>query len=459
MQVFLRALGCRLNEAELQTWGQQFIDGGFQLSTSALDADLLVLNTCAVTAEAARKSKQILRRMHRDNPTARLVVTGCYASLDESEASEILGVDLVVPNSQKDQLVGIAIEQFFHEDELLQTMPAFATEPGESALYLRNRDRAFIKIQDGCRYKCSYCIVTKARGSEVSRTIADIVGQVNQYVEEGIHEIVLTGVHVGGYGSDINETLYDLVSAILNDTDIPRVRFASVEPWDLPDQFFALFKNKRLMPHMHLPLQAGSDTVLRRMSRRCNKQSFRDLVAHARSSIANFNVTTDIIVGFPGETDEEFEESLDFIEEIGFGHIHIFSYSHRDGTRAAKLPGVLTNAIKKQRSKRLQILAAKLKQQAQQEMLGQTVDVLWESGYKVPMIGVGQEDNSVIFSGYTPNYHRITTQMPEDASGLIIPTTVNALSDESQGLNRHLCGNINSSNLGKLSSLISVKQI
>ena len=280
MQVYLKTLGCRLNEAEIQTWSQQFIDAGHQLS-SLVDADLLVLNSCAVTGEAARKSRQLIRRLHRENPNARLVVTGCYASLDQDEAAAILGVDLVVDNLDKDQLVEKINEHFQYQQQLLPIMPAFATEPGESALFIRNRDRAFIKIQDGCRYRCSYCIVTVARGDERSRPISAIIDEINNYSAQGIKEIVLTGVHVGGYGSDLNVSLMQLVEHILADTDIARLRFASVEPWDLPENFFRLFENERLMPHMHLPLQSGSDTVLTRMSRRCRQNSFITIVNKA----------------------------------------------------------------------------------------------------------------------------------------------------------------------------------
>jgi threonylcarbamoyladenosine tRNA methylthiotransferase MtaB len=457
MDVYLRTLGCRLNEAELQTWSQQFIDTGYQISNCSDKADLLVLNTCAVTGEAARKSRQILRRMHRDNSAAKLVVTGCYASLDESEAAGILGVDLVVPNSKKDQLVEIINEQFNLDGELIQTMPAFATEPGEAALFTRNRERAFIKIQDGCRYKCSYCIVTKARGAEKSRTIGDITDEINGLSDNGVNEVVLTGVHVGGYGSDLNVSLKDLIEAILDDTDIKRVRFASVEPWDLPEGFFNLFDNPRLMPHMHLPLQSGSNSVLRRMSRRCNQDSFSSLIEQARKYVPGFNATTDIIVGFPGETDYEWQESLDFIQQIGFGHIHIFSYSHRAGTRAAKLGDQLTTELKKRRSKELSAIAKTMKAAALKEQLGQKVKVLWESGKET------LPDGRIRFSGYTPNYHRVFADLSGDASRKILPVTLTQLSTDGLSLEGNIDLSIQSAlprrDEHKSASSISVKQL
>jgi len=448
MRVFLRALGCRLNEAELQLWSQQLVDAGHQLS-SMEKADLLILNSCAVTAEAARKSRQLIRRLHRENPTARLVVTGCYASLDESEAASILGVDLVVSNAEKDQLVEKINGHFQHDEQLLQTMPIFATEPGESALFTRNRDRAFIKIQDGCRYRCSYCIVTVARGDERSRTISDIIDEINGYVTQGINEIDLTGVHVGGYGSDLNVTLMQLVETILADTDIARIRFASVEPWDLPEHFFQLFQNQRLMPHMHLPLQSGSDAVLKRMSRRCYQESFSSLVSKAKEAVSGFNITTDIIVGFPGETEYEWQESLEFINRIGFGHIHIFSYSHREGTRAAKLSNQIPSNIKKMRSKELTEIAKKMKQNVLSTMINQKVDVLWESGIEQ------KADNLFQFSGYTANYHRVNTLASGDISGLILPVTIDRISTD----NRGLIGEVELPDKPLRAPLISVKQI
>jgi len=423
MRVFLRALGCRLNEAELQLWGQQFIDAGHQLS-SMEEADLLILNSCAVTGEAARKSRQTIRRLHRDNPTARLVVTGCYASLDSKEVESILGVDLVVGNDEKEQLVARVNEHFQHDEQLLPTMPVFATEPGESALFVRNRDRAFIKIQDGCRYRCTYCIVTVARGDERSRSIEDIINEVNNYAKQGIQEVVLTGVHVGGYGSDLNVSLMQLVKAVLAETDINRLRFASVEPWDLPEHFFELFENPRLMPHMHLPLQSGSDKILKKMARRCNQLNFTRLVNEARRAIKNFNVTTDIIVGFPGESEQEWQESLEFIQQTGFGHIHIFNYSHREGTKAAKLADQIPSDIKKYRCKELSKIANEMKKDAMRKILGSQREVLWESGFKQ------LSENSYQFSGYTPNYQRIITEAPVDISGLILPTTIDDFSKD-----------------------------
>ena len=404
MKVHLKALGCRLNEAELEQWSQQFRAAGHQIVPSVPDADVLILNTCAVTQDASGKSRRLLHRLYRENPEARLVVSGCYATLQADEVAQVMGVDLIVPNMEKDALPSKVMQAFASP-----TMPQIATEPGETPLFLRGRQRAFIKIQDGCRYRCTFCIVTVARGEERSRSELDIINEVNQLSQENVQEIVLTGVHVGGYGSDIGSSLYALVQRILQETDIPRIRFASVEPWDLPDDFFALFANPRLMPHMHLPLQSGADSVLRRMARRCKTAEFAELVAQARRQVPGFNVTTDIIVGFPGETDAEWQETLAYVERIGFGHLHIFTYSAREGTKAARLPDPVAAPIKKQRSQALHELGDQLKHAWLQSQLGQTVAVLWEYGKPDEMQG-----HTTTYIGYTPNYCKVAVTVPSD---------------------------------------------
>lgn len=397
MKVHLKALGCRLNEAELEQWSQGFRAAGHSIVTAAPDADIVILNTCAVTHEASAKSRRLLNRLYRENPAAKLVVSGCYATLQANEVANTLGVDLVVPNTEKDQLATKVMETF-----ALPVMPDIATEPGENSLFMRGRHRAFIKIQDGCRYRCTFCIVTVARGDERSRTEASIIEEINQLSSQGVQEIVLTGVHVGGYGSDLVESsLYTLVKRILAETDMPRIRFASVEPWDLPEDFFALFSNPRLMPHMHLPIQSGADSVLRRMARRCKTTEFSHLVQQARAAIPDFNVTTDLIVGFPGETEAEWQETLGFVEQIGFGHVHIFTYSPRAGTKAAGLANPVAENIKKQRSQALHQLAEQSQQAWLQQQLGKRVPVLWERSR--------EQDGQLIYTGYTPNYCKVIT--------------------------------------------------
>jgi len=409
VQVHLTTLGCRLNEAELENWAADFMSRGHDITQKPEQADIVVINTCAVTQDAVRKSRQLIRRTHRNNPTAKLVISGCYSSLNKTIADEIEGIDLVIPNQDKERLVELTTQKLN-----LLTMPSEATIPGETSLFKRGRQRAFIKIQDGCRYRCTYCIVTVARGSERSRAIADIVSEINNLTRQGIHEAILTGVHVGGYGSDIQSDLYELIKAILSDTDLPRLRLASVEPWDLPDKFFELFSNPRLMPHMHLPLQSGSDGVLKRMSRRCKTADFKRLIDYARSEVTDFNITTDVIVGFPGETEEEWQESMEFISDAEFSHIHIFSYSKREGTKAAELADQISNDIKKMRSIELHQLAAKMKRIYLQKHVHREFSILWEGSSKTEQAGPTR------YFGYTPNFVR--TQIDIDSSEVLTNT-------------------------------------
>ncbi len=403
MQIHLKTLGCRLNEAELETWAQAFQAGGHNITRNLSDAQLVIINSCAVTQDAVKKSKQLIRRIHRDNPQAKLVVSGCYATLNESEAAQLMGVDLIVSNKDKNQLVEKTLTELN-----LDSMPVMSAEPGEVSLFSRGRQRAFVKVQDGCRYRCTFCIVTVARGEERSRSTQEVVDEINLLHSQGIQEAIITGVHLGGYGGEIGSNLVELISEILEKTEIPRLRLGSLEPWELPDGFFDLFKNPRLMPHLHLPLQSGSDSVLRRMARRCKTEEFREIVNLARKTIPHFNITTDIIVGFPGETEQEWQESYEYIKSIGFGHIHIFSYSPREGTKAANLPDQISQEIKKYRSRLLHELAETMKRKFVEENMGLLAHVLWEGHTESLTNGY------IRYFGYTPNYIRTACDVSAD---------------------------------------------
>lgn len=424
MKVHLQTLGCRLNEAELETWSRGFQERGHQLCGEPDQADLVVINTCAVTDEAVRKSRKLLRRTHRNNPLAKLVVSGCYASLDPRQAADELGVDLLVPNPDKDRLVEIA-ERELH----LDSMPRSATEPDANPLFARGRQRAFIKVQDGCRYRCTYCIVTRARGEERSRPLAEVVEQVDRLYAEGVQEVVLAGVHIGGYGSDNGSSLRELMARVLSDTDVPRVRIGSVEPWDLPEDFWRLFENPRFQPHLHLPLQSGSDSVLRRMSRRCKKAEFERLVHQGRDAVADLNITTDVIVGFPGESEQEWRESLEFVEHIGFGHLHIFPFSPRSGTKAAGLPGQVGAPVKKQRGMELRELARQMKLDNLRRHVGRRMPVLLEGRSRLP----GMQD---FWFGYTPNFLQVMVRADDgaDLQNRILPIELRRIAEDGEAL-------------------------
>ncbi|HEY8144987.1 MAG TPA: tRNA (N(6)-L-threonylcarbamoyladenosine(37)-C(2))-methylthiotransferase MtaB [Kofleriaceae bacterium] len=397
--VYLTQLGCRLNEAEVEAWARSFRAAGHRVVASPERAQLMVVNTCAVTAEAARKSRKLVGGLHRRNPSARLVVTGCFAELEPQAAAQLIGVDLVVANRDKERLVERATRELD-----LAAMPDLATEPDGAHAFREARTRAFVKVQDGCRNRCTFCVVTIARGEERSRTVEEIVAEVRELEAGGCREIVLCGVHLGGYGSDLGLDLATLVDRLLRATSVPRVRLSSLEPWDLPDDFGQLWSESRLLPHLHLPLQSGSDRVLRRMARRCLTAGYADLVARLRRDIPDLHLTTDLIVGFPGESEADFADSLAFAEAIGFAHVHVFPFSPREGTRAAALSGRLRGDEIRARSAELHRLAARMKAEHLARAVGQTREVLWETA---------EVEDSVVrrFAGYTDTYLRVEVVM------------------------------------------------
>lgn len=387
-RVKLMTLGCRLNEAEAEDWALRFQQHGFCIVGSAAPADLIVINTCAVTQDAARKSRQLLRRSQRANPGAKLIASGCLATLEGAALARETGVALVVDNSDKDLLVERTLAAL-----ALPTLPA--PDSLASALFARGRQRAFVKAQDGCRYRCTFCVATLARGAERSRPVGDLIASIDRLHDAGIREVVLTGVQLAGY-RDAGCDLTTLVAKILANTGIARLRLGSLEPWELPDAFWSLFGDTRLMPHLHLPLQSGSDAVLRRMARRCKTAEFAQRVARARALVPELNVTTDIIVGFPGERADDWQRTLDFVEALRFGNIHVFGYSPRPGTLAASLPDPVSAETKKRRIEDLQTLAVRLTRETLQEQIGKRTRILCEGAEAGECQG-GR-------FGYTPNY-------------------------------------------------------
>jgi threonylcarbamoyladenosine tRNA methylthiotransferase MtaB len=429
LRVRLHTLGCRLNEAELEAWARQFRRRGCRIAGDDEPADLLVVNTCAVTAEAVRKSRKLLRRLKREHPAARLVVSGCAASLNTADLGEA-GIDLIVDNTDKDRLVEIAARTL----ALPPPAPAPDSDAAE-ALFARGRQRAFVKVQDGCRYQCTFCVTTLARGAERSRPPGDILSEINAVAGRdpaaGVREIVLTGVQLGGYGRDLpaaqTTDLAGLVAAVLRETDVARVRLGSVEPWDLPDAFWPCFEDPRLMPHLHLPLQSGADTVLRRMARRCRPEDFRRLVEEARAVIPDFNVSTDIIAGFPGETDAEWRQTVDFVASVGFGQLHIFPYSPRAGTRAAAMPNQVPETVKRARARQLHELGAVLKTERLAAHIGRTLPVLIE--------GENADTTGPYAAGFTPNYLPVRLRgASADTVGRIVPARLLRRTDDHAAL-------------------------
>jgi threonylcarbamoyladenosine tRNA methylthiotransferase MtaB len=410
MKIHLRMIGCRLNQAEIDTMARQFQQQGHEIVSGAEQADQVIVNTCVVTRNAAKDSRKLIRELHRANVEAEITATGCYAQVSPDELVGLPGVVRVVDNTGKDtlvtQLTGVPVERFDHEPVAREQ-----SHPGAAG-----RTRAFVKAQDGCDNQCTFCITTVARGDGRSLSIEAILDEIRYLHRTGFQEVVLTGVHLGSYGHDkgANTDLTQLMRAILSDTDIPRLRLSSLEPWDLSPDFFDLWKDPRVCRHLHLPLQSGCDATLKRMRRHTNQAEFRRLVQAVRERIPDISITTDVIVGFPGETDDEFAISAAFIEEMAFSRMHIFRYSKRDGTPAARMKNQVEEAVKKTRSAHLHALAGTMAQQFAERFDGQTRTVLWEQV-------VGSTEAGFINVGYTDNYIRVRGVHPRVLTNHITP--------------------------------------
>jgi threonylcarbamoyladenosine tRNA methylthiotransferase MtaB len=359
-----------------------------------------------VTQAADSKSRKLIRQLRRANPTAYLIVTGCYAEMAPQEVRAIGGVDLIVGNEDKERLVELV-------GGLERSEGAPLALPGLSLRTPLGHTRAFVKIQDGCNNRCTYCIVSLARGRERSRPRQEILAEVEALVAAGCKEVVLTGVHIGGYGRDLDTGLGQLVEDILTETTVPRLRLSSIEPWDLEQSLLRLWENPRLCRHLHLPLQSGCDATLQRMGRRYTASQYARLVDAARRSIPDLAVTTDVIVGFPGETTEKFAVSLSFVEKMEFARTHVFKYSARLGTAAAEMPHQVPYAEKKRRSETMLELARESSQHFWCRFLGQRMEVLWETPCK---------DDKQAWSGLTDNYIRVRTRNELDLANTITST-------------------------------------
>ncbi|MEK6222680.1 MAG: MiaB/RimO family radical SAM methylthiotransferase, partial [Chloroflexota bacterium] len=339
-----------------------------------------------------------------------IVVTGCMSTLAPQETAQLPGVIKLIPNENKDNLVpdllGIEINQFDLEPISREPLPG-----------TRLRTRAFIKVQDGCDNKCTFCVTTVARGEGRSRSIMDVVADIRAAVKGGAQEAVLTGVHLGSWGYDFPQPqhLRALIEKILEVTEIPRLRISSLEPWDLDESFFDLWENPRLCRHLHLPLQSGSAATLKRMARKTTPRKFARLVEAARKQIPQVAITTDIITGFPGETEGEFEETRKFVKEIDFAGAHIFTYSEREDTAAASMPGPVQHGVRKDRNAILRELIDHASQAFQKQFVGQEMDVLWE-GY------TAHGDSEWQVTGLTDNYIRVQSTSPQPIWNQITPT-------------------------------------
>jgi threonylcarbamoyladenosine tRNA methylthiotransferase MtaB len=405
MKIYLDTIGCRLNQSEIEAMARHFRAAGHEIVDSAERADMAVVNTCAVTNEASVDSRRKIRQAARLG-VGEIVVTGCWATLQPAQALQLQNTVpvRVVTNDRKDQLVAEVLNL---SEETFDLEP-IAREPLPG---LHRRTRAFIKVQDGCDNRCTFCITTIARGEGRSRTVADVILDIQAALAGGAQEVVLTGVHLGSWGYDFGSRLRELILAILRETDVPRLRLSSLEPWDLDEEFFSLWDPAvsdhaaRLLPHLHLPLQSGCAATLKRMARKTTPESFRQLVAAARAIIPDVAITTDIIAGFPGETEEEFAESLAFVREMEFAGGHVFTYSPRPGTGAARMKAQVKPEIRKERNRILREALEESGARFRQRFIGHSMKVLWESTSEMGEWGWQME-------GLTGNYQRVQAFAP-----------------------------------------------
>lgn len=401
MKVFLDTIGCRLNQSEIEIMANQFRFAGHQIVPQSSEADLVVINTCSVTNAAASDSRQKVRQAAR-NSDAHIIVTGCWATLEPEAASVLPGVENVVSNAQKENLVSQVLNlspQVFDVEPM-----AREALPGD-----RQRTRAFIKVQDGCDNFCTFCITRIARGKGVSRKVNQVLDEIKSAFEGGVQEVVISGVHLGSWGKDFDHKMHlrDLIEAILAKTEIARLRLSSLEPWDLGENFFSLWEDRRLCPHLHLPLQSGSKRILKQMARNTTPEKYMQIISDARSIVPEIAITTDMIVGFPGESDEEFSETMDLVRAVNFSGGHIFSFSTRPGTAAAKYSNQINGKIRKKRSAVLRAIFMEMTHQYQQKYIGRIVEPLWEHSEQLA-------DGHWLMNGLTGNYLRVSAITPHN---------------------------------------------
>ncbi|TWH48761.1 tRNA (N(6)-L-threonylcarbamoyladenosine(37)-C(2))-methylthiotransferase MtaB [Sporomusa sp. KB1] len=420
-QVAFTTLGCKVNQFETEVMEGLFKVRGYKVVDFDQHADIYVINTCSVTNLGEKKSRQLIRRASRQNPAAIIAVAGCYSQVSPDKVSQIPGVDVIVGTQDRTRIVEL-VEEAANNNRTRQVNVVAdimqAKEFEDIPLFsMPGRTRAFLKIQEGCTNFCTYCIIPYARGPLRSRTLASIAVETEKLVAAGFNEIVLTGIHLGAFGRDLVHnngaeiTLVEAVETVLSAgvQGLMRLRLGSLESIELSDRLISLMQtDKRLCPHLHLPLQAGDDQILMAMNRQYTTAEYRELITNIKAQVPGIAITTDIIVGFPGETDELFENTLNFVATIGFAKIHVFPYSRRTGTPAAEFSEQVPAADKKIRVQRLQRLADKQSRAFYQSFLGQKLDVLFDT-----------VEAKGIISGLTGNYARIYAAGNQESIGRI----------------------------------------
>ncbi len=417
MKIFLDMIGCRLNQSEIEIMARQFTTAGHSLVGDPKEADLAVVNTCTVTSAAAADSRKAIRRIARSG-VKKIVSTGCWSTLAPDEALDLPGVIQVVSNTEKDQLV----------PEILSLEPElFDQEPLQRVLIpgARLRTRAFVKVQDGCNHHCTYCITTVARGKSRSISQESVIEEINAAVLGGAQEAVLTGVQLGSWGKDMDSSLElnDLIREVLKNTDIPRLRLSSIEPWDITLALIDTLVEERVARHLHLPLQSGSPTVMRRMARAITPDLFAENISRIRERLPDIAITTDIMAGFPGETEKEFSDNQEFIRSIKFADGHVFVYSAREGTLAADLLDQIPHNLRKERSAKIRDILEETRLNYQEHFLDREEKVLWEKVEK-------GSDGSWKAVGLTGNYLRVTAIASPEIWNTISTVRILSINDD-----------------------------
>lgn len=412
--IVLETLGCKLNQAETESLAGQLLRAGYNIAEDIANADIYLLNTCTVTHIADRKSRHLLRMARRRNPDALIVATGCYAQRASKELTKLEEVDLVIGNGDKNHL----------PDTIGSWLNSHRYPPrGKSTVNTENaapvfRTRSQVKIQEGCNRFCSFCIVPYVRGQERSVPPQQVLDEIRARVDQGYKEVTLTGTRIGAYGQDDSSSdanLGELIRYILNETGIARLRLTSLQPQDLTPELIGLLREERLCRHVHLSLQSGCDSTLRRMRRGYSLTDYCRAVSLARKAIPGLAVTTDVIVGFPGETEEEFKESYHFCQRMDFARIHVFPYSPRPGTTAAGMPNQVRETVKRERIGKMLKLAEESAHRFRMQSAGQTVMVLWE-----------RETEPGLWSGLSDNYIRVFTPGNEALTNRLLPVRLSS---------------------------------
>ena len=420
MKILFCTHGCKVNQYETQSLRELFLENGFKLAEKGETPDVFLLNSCTVTSESDRKNRQMLRRIKKQYPLCITVLFGCMAQAFPEKAKQ-LGVDIVFGNTDHKKLLDL-LNEFIKNRSPLQLVENHCNgekycTPGIS--YFEGRTRAYMKIEDGCNRFCSYCAIPYARGRVRSRSISEISDEAEKLAQNGYNEIVLVGINLSAYGQDTGDTLCNAVNAASAPKGIKRVRLGSLEPDHISDEILEnLKKNEKFCPQFHLSLQSGSSATLRRMNRHYDAEFYRDLVKRIRTVFDNPSITTDVMVGFMGETEKEFLESLNFVKEIGFARCHVFAYSKREGTAAVKLSGEVPKATKLKRSEKMIEAAGESQQEFLQNQLESTQSVLFETVKN----GVAE--------GYTENYTRVMVKTEKDISNRILDVHLKEIKED-----------------------------